>query len=80
MIIDTVQIFREFYGERGKSAPHQPPHPSPLPQILRGKIERVETLFREVFGGEGAEARNFKTYVSGYERFRLRRELLAISY
>ena len=46
--------------------PLLPPHPSPLPQILRVAYKALETVFREVFGGEGAKMRNFKTYASGY--------------
>ncbi len=46
--------------------PLLPPHPGPLPQILRVTYKALETVFREVFGGEGAKTRNFKTYASGY--------------
>ena len=44
--------------------PLLPPHPGPLPQILRVAYKALETVFREVFGGEGAKMRNFKTGAS----------------
>jgi hypothetical protein len=41
-MIHVVEIIREFVGERvrvrGKSVPLPPPHPDPLPQILRVHI------------------------------------------
>ena len=45
--------------------PLLPPHPGPLPQILRVTYKALETVFREVFGGEGAKMRNFKTRKRG---------------
>jgi hypothetical protein len=64
------ELYREFVGERarvrGRPSAPQPPHPSPLPQILRDRQQADGYPFREVFGGEGAKRRNTKTRASGW--------------